>query len=101
MSKPPNYGRLKVTRRVNVDGSPKGERLYLVLPNGDHITIDVVATGPFTADLVITAPRTLPIIRSEIIQKDTRDEEERSYHRDNGVCGSRDPYEFIEERHES
>jgi len=97
LKKLPHHGSLKVTRKLNPSLDPHEERLFIVLSNGDYITIDVVSTSRYRAELVVTASKDLPIIRSEVIKKEVKHEDE---HWGPEICRPGDPYEFIDDRHE-
>jgi hypothetical protein len=96
LQKLPQHGSLKVTRKLNPSLDPLEERLFVVLPSGDYIVIDVVSTSRYRAELVITASKTLPIIRSEVLKKEPKDEQwDPELSRPDGSV-----YDFIEDRHE-
>lgn len=59
---PESYGSLQVVREID-------DRLFILLPNGHYICVELLDTGRTRALICVTAHKSLPIIREEALAK--------------------------------
>jgi hypothetical protein len=59
---PDSYGSLQVVRELD-------DRLFILLPNGHYICVELLETGRTRALLKVVAHKSIPIIREESLKK--------------------------------
>lgn len=61
---PESYGSLQVVREID-------DRLFILLPNGHYICVELLDTGRTRALICVTAHKSIPIIREESLKKNS------------------------------
>ena len=61
---PDSYGSLQVVREID-------DRLFILLPNGHYICVELLDTGRTRALICVTAHKSIPIIREESLKKNS------------------------------